>query len=544
MSSQALPQGHPSRPSWLMVIALIISPLVIAVFVSFFMHGMLFTILYLTPSVDTQMVDQAEKALRSKEEEKPVDLTVTDVGENPEIAPMMEVKNDAPPPPEVPEVPAQAQNVTENLPMNLTPPPGLGAANIAPPAIDLSATGSLASLAGMGGIYSPGGVGGRTGAAKDQLIKEQGGNPESEVAVAKGLRWLALHQAQDGRWSMKEFHKHGRTEPFPRGAMVPGECGCKNSGNSVDDIAATGLALLPFLGAGVTQKPPKEKTSVDYHPTVLGGLNYLIKKQNKEGAYSDGAYSHAIATIAMCEAYGLTNDPLLKVSSQRALDNIFTRQDPAGGGWRYGAKEAGDMSVTGWMLMAVKSGQMAGLRVNSQRMKVLERFIEACQNPKVKGEFQYLPAEPGNVSTMTSVGMLCKLYLGVRPVNEIMLAAAEILKKQPPGVNKDIYYLYYATQAMHHMGPAAGAWKFWNEGSDGSGRGGIRNFFVSEQFGGPRKPTINNPHQHGSFFIGSTPGNISDNEGGRLMHTSLSLLSLEVYYRHLPLYRREMAAGN
>ena len=57
MSSQALPQGHPSRPSWLMVIALIISPLVIAVFVSFFMHGMLFTILYLTPSVDTQMVE-------------------------------------------------------------------------------------------------------------------------------------------------------------------------------------------------------------------------------------------------------------------------------------------------------------------------------------------------------------------------------------------------------------------------------------------------------------------------------------------------------
>ena len=542
MSSQVIPQPSASRPSWWLVFALILSPVAIAVLVSFLMHGMLFTILYLTPTVDSEVVAQAEKAIQSQEDEKPSDLTVTDVGENPEVAPMMEAKNEAPPPPDVPEVPMQAANVAENLPMNLTPPPGIGAATTAPPAIDLSATGALSSLAGMGGIYSPGGVGGRTGVAKAQLLQEQGGNPESEAAVAMGLRWLALHQAQDGHWSFREFHKHARTEPFPGGKIF--EDTCQNRGNSSEDTGATGLALLPFLGAGITQKVPKEKQTVDYHATVLAGLTYLMKRQNKEGAYADGAYSHAIATIAMCEAFGLTNDPLLKVSSQRALDNIFSRQDPAGGGWRYGAREAGDMSVTGWMLMAIKSGQMAGLRVNAQRMKTMEKFIEACQDPKNKGQFFYLPSEPGNVGTMTSVGMLCKLYLGVRPANENMLAASDYVKKQPPGVNRDIYYLYYATQAMHHMGPAAGSWKFWNEGPDGSGRNGIRNFFVSEQYGGPRRPNDKNAHQKGSFFIGTTPGNISDTEGGRLMHTALALLSLEVYYRHLPLYRREMAAGN
>lgn len=538
MSEIAIKENR--RPSWLMILSLLISPIVVATVISLFMHAMLFLILFLTPSVESADAIAAEKAMQAPPEDKPADLTVTEVGDNPEVAPMVETKDNAPP--EVPDAPMEAEKAAEALPMNLTPPPGVGAANNAPLAIDLSATGSLASLAGSGGIYSPGGIGARVGQAKQELIKEQGGNPESEASVAMGLRWLAMHQANDGHWSINEFHKSARTAPFPGGQVI--QCDCQNRGNKNDDIAATGLALLPFLGAGVTHKPPKEKVEVDYTKSVLAGLNYLIKRQNKEGSFSSTTYSHAIATMAMCEAFGLTNDPLLKQSAQKGLDNIFAIQDPAGGGWRYTPREPGDLSVTGWILMALKSGQMAGLRVNTQRMKLMEHFIDSCQDRKSKGSFFYTPNEAGNVLTMTSVGMLCKLYLGIRPVNADLQAGAEMLKKTGPGKTTDIYYLYYATQTMHHMGPVAGSWKFWNEGEDGSGRNGIRNYFVARQYGGPRSAAASKAHQKGSFFIGTSPGSISDNEGGRLMHTSLSLLSLEVYYRHLPLYRRELAGGN
>jgi len=543
MSSHEVIQDN-RTPTWLLFLGLIISPVVIATFVSLFMHGMLFLILYLTPSAETGDTVAVEKAMVAPPEEKPVDLTVTDVGDNPEIAPMpLEPKQNLPP--EVPEAPMEVEKAAENLPMNLTPPPGVGASGEAPPAMDLGAATGVASLAGQGGIYAPGGVGGRVGQAKADLLKEQGGNPESEVCVAMGLKWLALHQANDGRWSLNEFHKHARTAPLPGGQVI--QCNCQNRGNRSDDIAGTGLGLLPFLGAGITHKPPRDKSETDYSKSVLAGLNFLMKRQNKEGAFATGhgsTYSHAIATMAVCEAFGLTNDPLLKQSAQKGLDYLFATQDPAGGGWRYQPREAGDLSVTGWVLMAIKSGQMAGLRVNSQRMKLMEKFVESCQDPKSKGSFYYMPSEPGNITTMTSVGMLCRLYLGVRPVNAEMQAGAAKLKQTGPGKTNDIYYLYYATQAMHHMGPTAGSWKFWNEGEDGSGRNGIRNYFVARQYGGPRSPTANNAHQKGSFFIGTTPGTISDNEGGRLMHTSLALLSLEVYYRHLPLYRRELAAGN
>jgi hypothetical protein len=45
------------------------------------------------------------------------------------------------------------------------------------------------------------------------------------------------------------------------------------------------------------------------------------------------------------------------------------------------------------------------------------------------------------------------------------------------------------------------------------------------------------PYQEGSW---DPKTDAHGSVGGRIMFTSLSLLSLEVYYRHLPLYRREM----
>jgi hypothetical protein len=77
---------------------------------------------------------------------------------------------------------------------------------------------------------------------------------------------------------------------------------------------------------------------------------------------------------------------------------------------------------------------------------------------------------------------------------------------------------------MHHM--QGDAWRFWNLGPDGSGRGGMRDTLIARQDAGA---TPRHGHQYGSWA--------PEADGGRVMSTSLSLLCLEVYYRHLPLYR-------
>ncbi|MFZ9793476.1 MAG: hypothetical protein ACO3F3_14175, partial [Gemmataceae bacterium] len=144
-----------------------------------------------------------------------------------------------------------------------------------------------------------------------------------------------------------------------------------------------------------------------------------------------------------------------------------------------------------------------------------------------------------NSPVMTAVGMLCRQYMGVNPRNPGLLKGVDILKKVHPGVNPagyNMYQIYYATQVMHHMGGEA--WDFWNLGpeSNGQRKNGVRDILISKQVNANK----------GKFMVAGSwePGTAGHAEsGGRLMATSLSMLTMEVYYRHLPLYRREMGGA-
>jgi hypothetical protein len=430
----------------------------------------------------------------------------------------------------IPDAPADAPR--QNVP--LPPGSGGGLGGALPDLDNAKAIGSLnSSLGGMGGLSLGNQFGGRSAGTKEKMLNDQGGNKLSEVAVAKGLQWLALHQAQDGHWSLHEFTHDAREKPRPAGRVI--RCFCQVGTGNRNDVAATGFGLLPFLGAGITHKPGKS-TQQDYLKTVEGAVNWLIGRQSSSnGSYSEDMYAHGIATIAMCEAYGLTSDPRIKMSAQRALNFVAYAQDPAGGGWRYSPKQAGDTSVTGWQLMALKSGQMAGLSVSKNTLKMAERFLDSVESSEggsaaaeKGGGFGYVPGQPPTI-TMTSVGLLCRQYSGVGPKNPALQNGVKRLRAEPPGSTDNIYYLYYATQVMHHM--QGDSWQLWNLGPGGNGKGGIRDSLIAKQDKGT---TPKRAHQVGSW---------GGSQGGRLMATSLSLLCLEVYYRHLPLYRRDIATN-
>jgi hypothetical protein len=155
----------------------------------------------------------------------------------------------------------------------------------------------------------------------------------------------------------------------------------------------------------------------------------------------------------------------------------------------------------------------------------VEKFLNSVESSQ-PGRYSYLPGQD-ETYTMTAVGLLCREYLGTNPRNPGLLAGIKRLRAVPPGTTGNLYYEYYATQVIHHLGGEA--WDFWNKGPGGNGKGGIRDALISKQ------DTGSNPrlaHQRGSWP--------PHGEGGRVMATSLSLLTLEVYYRHLPLYRRDI----
>ncbi len=151
------------------------------------------------------------------------------------------------------------------------------------------------NVAGMLGGYGPRGLPlagsffGRSGATRELALRDGGGTKESEAAVASGLQWLVRHQMADGRWMLDD----------PR---------FKDRG-SANDIAGTAFGLLPLLGAGKTHKASKDNP---FDKPIEKALRYLLKKQDKRSGYfGGGMYAHGLATIVMCEAYGLTQDPNL-----------------------------------------------------------------------------------------------------------------------------------------------------------------------------------------------------------------------------------------
>ena len=140
----------------------------------------------------------------------------------------------------------------------------------------------------------------------------------------------------------------------PAGAVIPGIAG---------PLQALGQMLpqvLPFLAAGKTHKKtdnPKEDT---YVVEVGKAVDWMCKKQLSNGDLGSTApgqhamYTHGLATIALCEAYGLTNDPKLRRHAQAAVNFIEGTQNKTGG-WRYTPKsDDADTSVVGWQVMGLK----------------------------------------------------------------------------------------------------------------------------------------------------------------------------------------------
>src|SRR5207302_2026861 len=119
---------------------------------------------------------------------------------------------------------------------------------------------------------------------------------------------------------------------------------------------------------------------------------------------------------------------------------------------------------------------------------------------------------PNETVTLTSVGSLCRQYLGWGPRNPGLLAGVRRIQAAQPRFN-DMYHTYYATQVMHHLGGAG--WDAWNPAM----RDGL--IKLQDQGQDPQ-----HAHQKGSWY--NAGDHISGGYGGRLMCTSLSILCLEV----------------
>ncbi|MFO0950687.1 MAG: hypothetical protein U0835_05945 [Isosphaeraceae bacterium] len=354
---------------------------------------------------------------------------------------------------------------------------------------------------------------------RSALAYRAGASPASEQAVERALDWLSRHQDDDGRWDAATAKYDDGTavqgdDDFtvhcPAGETCFGECVYWEA-----DTALTGLALLAYLGAGYTQTDGK------YAETVGKGLEYLRSVQKPDGdlrgkSRAVGMYCHAMATIALCEAYALTGDERLRGPVERAVGFLGRSRARDNMAWRYSpGAPVGDTSILGWVVMALKSAREVGIEVPSTLQAGTLGWLNVVSSGQARGLARYQPADPVT-PTMTAEAWVCRQFLGVGGPGPASTEAAAFLLNHGPKVDAyNLYYWYYGTLAMYQHGGAA--WTRWNSQ--------VRDEIVRRQ----RKAG----HTAGSWDPDDSP---YGSKGGRIYCTSLATLSLEVYYRYLRLY--------
>lgn len=331
-------------------------------------------------------------------------------------------------------------------------------------------------------------------------LESGGGTEESERAVAAAINWLARHQNPDGSWGCQKCGDQCKDDSCK---------GHLNNDGADYPVAATAFGVLPFLAAGQTYE-----SQGPYRNVLRKAFFWLASNQDQNrGRLGSGSmYEHGLGAMAVCEAYGLTRDPKLKPLAEAAIRFIEDAQNDVSGGWHYTANPptVGDTSVFGWQFMALKSGQLAGLQVNPQTLDKSKLFLKSVSKGKAGGMFSYMP-ESGPTPTMTAVGLLCRQYGGQKVDAPETVEGLGYVAANRNGALNNTYFLYYATQAMHNV--PGEQWNTWNRAT--------------------QKALVEAQIKDGCA-AGSWKPNLHD--AGPVMSTSLTALTLEVYYRWNPVY--------
>lgn len=362
---------------------------------------------------------------------------------------------------------------------------------------------------------------GRNPGDREARLARGGGGPGTESAVLRGLDWLCTVQRPNGHWSL--------TGPYADGMPQ------KQLDNPV---AATAMALLAFHGIGVTPETKDERIPKKYVTAVKKGWDWLLLRQIQGNGDDDGCffregygtythrfYTHGQCTIALCELYVLTGNDIYREPAQRAVDYCLRHQSVSGG-WRYRANAASpesDVSVTGWIVLALQSARAGALEVPEEHFDRIGRFFDSVAVGD-GSRYCYNLQETGVTLSMTAEALLCRELLGWPRDDPRLtdgldwLSLEENLVRYDDRTKRDVYYWYYATQALHHYGGEP--WRRWNER--------MREELPKQQ--------VQSGKERGSWSP-RTP--VPDEWGmsfGRLYTTCLSILMLESYYRHVPVY--------
>jgi len=256
---------------------------------------------------------------------------------------------------------------------------------------------------------------------------------EQQLAIERGLAWLAERQAADGSFgNLSHYGPH---------------------------VGITALGGMAFMSEG--SMPGRGR----YGAVVDNCLSFILAHSSESGLLaaetSHGPmYGHGFATLFLAEVYGMTPRPQVRETLRRAVRLIVNTQNDKGG-WRYQpVRNDADISVTVCQVMALRAARNVGVYVDKSVIDQAVDYVKASQNPD--GGFRYMLDSGGSAFARSAAGVATLQYAGVYGGEEIDRGLDYVGRFVPPkeqSVGHYFYGHYYAAQAMFLAGDDR--WQAW-----------------------------------------------------------------------------------
>lgn len=411
---------------------------------SFGLHMLVFAILLLFApdakaqpkkkvKVEAETVEEEIKE-EEKEEEEPPEEEVTEVTEETEITNEVTVN--------APEVDVEVSDVEATEEEAQTDTADFATDNDSDTPITMGLNPTYAGASKGGGKFNTRGKG------KGALKRKHKVSKGTTNTLNAGLYWLAKVQEDDGHWD------------------------CAKYGGHKVDAAATGLALLAFLGDGNSTKVGPFKKN------VRAAQSWLTSKYNAgQKMIGNYKYEAAVTLMAMSEAWAMSEDKDLQPLVQNMVDMAAANQ-ANNGGWGYTqtadpVKAHVDTSVTGWWVMALKGAKIAGAKVPETCWNNSMSFFRKAYQPD-KHQTGYWADSNNHENSLTPVSIACLQFLGAERNDPMVVnQAAKMLKSQwlmgqtagydggvKSGKKQTHYYSwYYQALGLFQYGTNTAEWK-------------------------------------------------------------------------------------
>ena len=261
-----------------------------------------------------------------------------------------------------------------------------------------------------------------------------------------------------------------------------------------------------------------------YADTLNHAIDAILALQQQDGliaqsAQSPAMYDHGIATVALCEAFGMLDDHRQTLArtaiSQRRPRHPRRPENPQehrrpGRLALHPQSPDSDTSVSGWQLMALRGASNIGANIPQSAIDDGIAFIKRrSTGPAGGGGFGYTGHSGVNIA-LTGTGILALSLMGQPNAPEVRAGADYLLLNANPqnlSHNSHYYYtIYYVSQA---------AW----------------------QLGGTYWTTLSQRLDADILAKRKSDGSW-DGEVNPSYCTAMALLALSVPYRYLPIYQR------